>query len=257
MANKVFGANEKIRIEVIGGRKIEGEFVHMNRTCIMVKNAIDRVNGKRYQHIATFYFAVIADYYAVSEDGREHFERKHANESMSSSSEVGNSTCSYNTKSSVEMTKKIFDDEHVERIQNSMKMAVYISQFDDKYHDAINDMKQQKIIAVNSDHNFGRLNPMRPLISITSGQRVYLFDMVRLGAMKKEFKAIFAANAPQKIIHRSTHFKDYLIHTEDSTLANVFDTLVRPSTNCAFRFLNHFLRLLLLTDGPFHIEANA
>lgn len=228
MANGAFQANEQIHIELMGGREIDGTFVEMTKSSITVKNGIDLPSGKRYRHNATFYFSGIKDCYAVND--RKRTESQLANKGRLSASEIANcSSTSSNTKSSVEIVKKSFGRSEIQRIENSMANAVYISQFDDKYHGAINELKQQKIIAVDSEYNYGRLNPMRPVIAIASAShRVYLFDMVRLGAMKTEFKGIFSANSPRKVIHRCARFSDYLIHTEKCKLSNAFDTLVWP-----------------------------
>lgn len=233
MAKHVFEVNERIRIDLINGQEIEGEFVQKNQSSIIVKNSKNLLSGKQYsRHSQTYYLSEIKNCYSINHRERANHPNGGDGGGHSSDNRNGNSNSNVSIKPHTAIDKKTFDDKDVERIENAMKSAVEISQFDNQYHDAINDMKQQKIIAVNSENSFGRLNPMRPLIAIASGQRVYLFDMLRLGAMKKEFKEIFTANSPRKIIHRSTQFRDYLTHTENcKTLNNVFDTLVRV-THC-------------------------
>lgn len=227
MAKKAFEVNEKIRIDLISGREVEGEFVQKNQTSIIVKNCKDLLSGKLTRHNQTYYTSEIKKYYSI--DGRERTKQQSVNGVAPNNGQADSGSGSGNntTKLSPDLPKNRFTTDEIQRIQNSMTNAVYISQFDDKYHQAIADLKQQKIIAVNSENNFGRLDPKRPLVAIASGQRVFLFDMLRLGAMKKEFKEVFSANSPRKIIHRSTQFADYLAHTESCALNNVFDTLVR------------------------------
>lgn len=233
MVNRAFEANELIRIDLSNGREIEAAFVSQNPTSLTVKNGKDLLHGKHFKNTQTFYLPEIKKYYSLND--RERNDSSNVNTHMPGPSKVvdsshsgsnSNSNTKMDTKS-VEFVKKPFGDDEVERIQNAMKNAIYISLFDEKYHEAIKNMKRQKIIAVNSENSFGRLEPKRPLIAIASGDQVYLFDMLRLGAMKKEFKEIFAADSPRKIIHRSAQFSDYLAHTENCTLNNAFDTLVR------------------------------
>lgn len=231
MAKKEFEANEKIHIELISGREIEGEFVLKNLTSIIVKNSKDLLHGKQYRHSQTFFLSEIKKYYAVGDRERSRSSNENAYMPIINNDNIGNtgnniSNSRSNNNPSIEIVKKTFCDVEIEHIENLMKNPVYISQFDNKYHDAINDMKRQKIIAINSENSFGRLDPMRPLIAIACGNRVYLFDMLRLGTMKNEFKNIFAAHSPRKIVHRSAQFSDYLTHTESCTLNNAFDTLV-------------------------------
>lgn len=226
MAKKAFEVNEKIRIDLISGREVEGEFVQKNQTSIIVKNCKDLLSGKLTRHNQTYYTSEIKKYYSI--DAREHTKQQSVNGVEPNNGQADSGGGSGNTTQvSPDIAKNRFAIDEIQRIQNSMTNAVYISQFDDKYHQAIADLKQQKIIAVNSENNFGRLDLKRPLLAIASGQRVFLFDMLRLGAMKKEFKEVFSANSPRKIIHRSTQFADYLAHTEKCALNNVFDTLVR------------------------------
>lgn len=230
MAKSEYEVNEKIRIDLINGREIEGEFVQENPSSIIVKNSKDLLCGKQSRHNQTFYLSEIKTHYSINNRERATNTANGQNGGEASGHVNGN------IPMVDAITKKTFDEMEVDRIQNAMKHHVYIAQYDKNYHDAIADLKQQKIIAVNSENNFGRLETMRPLIAVASGERVYLFDMLRLGAMKKEFKAIFIANSPRKIIHRSAQFCDYLAHTEKCTINNVFDTLVCLNCNCIITF---------------------
>lgn len=152
------------------------------------------------------------------------------------SSEEVSATTSYNNKITTitvpcaqritDIQKKTFAEHEFKIIQELVKNSIYIAQYDDMYHNALVDIKRQEIISVNSESCFGRLDTKRPLLTITTPNKVYLFDMLRLGAMKSEFKEVFSTNLPRKVVHSSAEIVDYLRHKENCNINNLFDTLV-------------------------------
>lgn len=227
---KKFTANEKITIELINGKVIETEFVQDVPDGIVVINSRDLNTGKLRQHNQTFYHQEIKSITPINTNG-------HASTSSSQNEASTTVTTPTTTKTSTKLAsgrqrfvsgieKKVFSEREIENIQNFVKNANYIAQYDDKYYKAIDDLKQQELIGVNSENRFGRLDMKRPLLTLTTPNQVYLFDLLRLGAMKKEMKEIFYSELPLKVVHSSAPIADYLKHTEKCALNNIFDTLV-------------------------------
>lgn len=219
MAKKTFQTNEKIRIELINGKKFESVFRGETSDGIEVVNSKDLRTGKVFRIIQTFYNAEIRSVQSIAQSENNNSNGNGANIEIQNADRQS-------AGANRQITKKSFTGFEVQSLQNNAtKNAVYIAQFDDNYHNAINDLKRQRIIAVHSENKSGRLDPKLPLIAVATCQRVYLFDILRLG-MKKELKQIFSADVPRKIVHSSAQLADYLHHTESCSLKNAFDTLV-------------------------------
>lgn len=223
MAKQIFQPNEKIRIELINGTQIESQFVRGTSDGIEVVNAKDLRNvDKVHKTIQTFFNAEIRSVQSLEQPSSD-------NNSNSNDANINIQNAGRQSVVRRQIGKKSFTESEIENLQNNAtKNAVYIAQFDVNYHNAISDLEQQKIIAVHSENQFGRLEPIRPLIAMATCNRVYLFDILRLG-MKKELKRIFSAESPRKIVHSSAQLADYLHHTESCSLKNAFDTLVRQT----------------------------
>lgn len=213
MAKKNFKTNEKILIQLKKNHKqYESEFFRETLDGIEVKNSKDLSTGKIYKHVQTFFNSEIEKLLPLGEPS----QRTEANEQPSS-----------RHKSIVNRSyaQKTFSDAELEHMKNLIKKKMYISQFDDTYHNAVKDIQQQKIVSVYSENRFGRLDLRRPLIAIATSNQVYLFDILLLG-MKKELKQIFSSETPRKIVHSVAQLADYLQHNESCSINNAFDTLV-------------------------------
>lgn len=251
---------QKVHIKLIDGRRIEAEIVKEMNDGVMVKNAKDLMTLKT-RKFQTYYNSEIITYRKLStgatlsengtangntnengstngdsnvatngsingsmngiEDGNQNgMEKKSQNNKHG---QVKNREASVNLHS---ISKKVFSDREITKIQNMIRNFEYIMQYDEKYHKAIEDLMDQDIIFINSESPFGRLDPIRPLLSLATCNKVYLFDMLRLGKMKKELKQVFSSDHLTKVTHSSAGFVDYLIHKEDCALNNIFDTLV-------------------------------
>lgn len=241
MAKQVFGEGDIILIEMNGGRCVQAEFLRQSKEGVLVKNGKEAGSEKVVKFVQTFFFTEIKDIHLI-----RRAEVKKAKNSSSSndnavpstSQHVSNGVQNNNTAeeeyqskqrvfNGVSIVKKHFSESELALIQNQFKTTVHIAQHDDKYHNAIEDLKQQEIISVNSENKFGRLDMRRPVLTFATTTKVYLFDMVRLGAMKKEMKEIFSSKLPRKVVHSSTELADYLLYKENCKLNSVFDTLVR------------------------------
>lgn len=239
---------EKVHIKLFDGREIEAEFLKKMENGILVKNAKDLKTLKVRKHRQTYYTSEILSYEKIEvgttngnlQDNQTENEHTTIQRDHQQNTVHGQRVSIINRK----IAKKSFTDREMENIEKLTTNCVYIVQYDGAYHAAINDLMQQELIVVNSESPFGRLDFKRPLLALATNQNVYLFDLLRLGAMKKEFKQIFASDFPRKVMHSSAEFADYLQHKENCPLNNVFDTLVRyffqhnSFGKCSFR---HFI----------------
>lgn len=242
MAKITFDEGDKILIELHGGRSVQSDFIRESTDGIIVKNS--KEGGKIVKWNQTFYNIEIKSVRLikkvqvkpkVNEKKTTAVEIQNENEIPTTSQHVqcNNKAIEEKTPPTLQriITKKQFNEPEIETIQERTRKTVHIHQHDDKYHNAIKELKQQEIISVHSESTFGRLDITRPLLTLATTTNVYIFDMLRLGAMKKEMKEIFSSEIPRKIVHSSSGLADYLVHKEKCTLNNVFDTLVRIILN--------------------------
>lgn len=231
MAKKSFEVDDKILIELYSGRCVTCDFIRESRDGYVVKNSKEAGSEKVAAHIQTFYNTEVkkvrlvrraqppAADNAIPSTSQQHVSGN--NNNAAEALEKGQRTVVDCT-----VTKKVFSESEITEIQERMKNTVYIFQHDDKYHNAIADAMKQEIIAVHSEGKFGRLDVKRPVLTISTTTNVYIFDMLRLGAMKKEMKQIMTSDKPRKVAHSSSTLADYLQNKENCALNIVFDTLV-------------------------------
>lgn len=217
MEKSKFQPGDIIVIELNGGRKLEGEFVRESTDEIVVKATKDLRSGKVRAHNQTFYCSEIRNITPINVAKENQSGGKSNNNEENAKCETGEV---------ISFKKKEFTDHEIETIQAMAKRTIHIAQFDDSYYKAVSELAQQEIIFVNYGSNFGRLDPKRSVLTIATIKDVFLFDMLRLGPMKKELKNVFSCELPRKVIHSTAEFADYLKHKENCTLNGAFDTLV-------------------------------
>lgn len=216
MAKRVFNTGDIIRIELIagrGGRAFEADFLAELEDRIVVTKTIDLQTEKVRKFHQNFFNSEVQSIQLI----------RAAPATINSNEETNNTDLQAST--GVEEKKKFHQNE-VERIQEIAKNIVHISQHDEKYHNAISDLKKQEIIFTTSENRFGRLEVKRPLLTMATPTTVYMFDLLRLGAIKKELKEIFSSDLPRKVIYGAAEFADYLSHKENCSLSGAFDVLV-------------------------------
>ncbi|XP_031631082.1 protein Exd1 homolog [Contarinia nasturtii] len=213
MAKHVLEAGDKVKIELYNGRDIHAEFVSENENGFTVKKSKDLISGKERKFNQNFYHSEVKSIVKIHVPTTQHEVPSESNNKP---------RCERNGS----IAKKKFSQIEIATIQNMARETVHIAQHDERYHSSIDDLKRQSIITVNSENSFGRLDTKRPLLTLTTPSKVYIFDMLRLGQMKKEFKEIFSSDLPRKIVHSSAELADYLLHKETCTINNVFDTLM-------------------------------
>lgn len=242
MAKIQFEEGDKILIELHGGRSVQSDFIRESTDGIIVKNS--KEGSKILKWNQTFYNIEIKSVRLIKKvqvkPKVNENEKKTTSEEIQNENEIpttsqhvqcNNNAIEERTAPTLQriITKKQFTEPEIETIQERTRKTVQIAQHDDKYHNAIKDLKQQEIISVHSESTFGRLDISRPLLTLATTTSVYMFDMLRLGAMKKEMKELFSSELPRKIVHSSSALADYLLHKEKCTLNHVFDTLVRST----------------------------
>lgn len=234
MAKKSFEIDDKILIELNGGRSITCDFIRKGSDGFVVKNSQEAGSEKIATHNQTFYNTEIKKVRLLhraqppaADDAVPSTSQQHVSGNNNNNNAAEASKNVQRTVIDCTVTKKVFSTNEIKEIQERMKNTVYISQHDDKYHNAIREIMEQEIIAIHSEGKFGRLDVKRPVLTICTTTNVYIFDMLRLGAMKKEMKEIMTSDKPRKVAHSSSTLADYLQNKENCTLNNVFDTLVR------------------------------
>lgn len=227
MAKQKFQSGDIIVIELHGGRELEAEFVRETTDEIIVKKTTDLQSGKMRAHNQTFYCSEIKDIIPISvalpNGKQDHIENQ---SDINCPAKSNQPNVKHVANKVITFKKKEFTDREIETIQSMAKNTIHIAQFDDTYYNAVNKLIKQEIIFVNYESIFGRLDPKRSILTIATLENVYMFDMLRLGAMKKELKEVFSCKLPRKVIHSTAEFADYLKHKENCSLNGAFDTLV-------------------------------
>ncbi|XP_055325141.1 protein Exd1 homolog [Sitodiplosis mosellana] len=236
MAKKPLELDDKILIELNGGRCVTCDYIRESKDGIVVRNSKEAGSEKIAPYNQTFYKTEVkrvrliqkATPPATQDNAIPSTSQQQQNVLSANNNATGAIPKSPHVETVVNGTvvKKEFNERGIEEIQHRTRNTVHIAQHDDKYHNAIKDLKQQEIIAVHSESKFGRLDMKRPVLSISTTANVYIFDMLRLGAMKKEMKEVMSSDLPRKVVHGSSGLADYLQHKENCALNNVFDTLL-------------------------------
>lgn len=203
--------NDKIILELHSNRKIECNFKTATKSGVIITNSLDLTTNKQHKNQQHFYRSEIKSIVpAVNSNGI-------ANGSMQ---------VVKNPKPAPSLDKKVFTQTTAEHIGKLASTVIYISQCDCKYFAAIEDLRYQEHIGMRTDHMRGRLNVKQPLISMCTSNAVYLFDILRIGKIPKELKAILESEQPRKIIFDSSLTADYLTHIEHCELNGILDVLV-------------------------------
>lgn len=212
MEKPVFQAGDILQIELYTGRKLRVEVLRNTTDEIVVKNTTELRTGRVRAHNQIFGHSEIKEICPIRVT------------SVDTNDQIENQNDDENNR--VPFKKKSFSNRDIEIIQAKVQNATHIAQFDNNYYNAVDDLMKQDIVFVNYESIFGRLDPKRSVLTIATHANVYVFDMLRLGAMKKELKELFSSELPRKVVHSTAEFADYLKHKEQCSLNGIFDTLV-------------------------------
>ncbi|XP_075164598.1 piRNA biogenesis protein EXD1 [Haematobia irritans] len=111
-------------------------------------------------------------------------------------------------------------------LQTQYDSMVYITQTDHKYHKALADIRTQSVIGLLIDPIQTARHRKTSLIITATSRNIYIFDMISLGRIFKEFRLILEAERPKKAVHFSHRIVDHFKHRHDLELAGIFDTFV-------------------------------
>jgi len=113
-----------------------------------------------------------------------------------------------------------------------LKNYVFIERFDQKYHNAIDEINKESYIGlcIPGTEN-GRFSDIS-LIAVTTSKSIFLFDIVVMGRVEKLLKNILEGNVPKKVVHDASLMADYL-KQQKINLNGVFDTMI---AHCSLRF---------------------
>lgn len=203
--------NDKIVLELHSNRKIECTFKSATKSGIIIANSLDFITQKQRKNQQHFYRSEIKSIIPTEySNGIVH----------------GTMQEDKKPKPAPPSEKKVFAHTTTDHIEKLASTVIHIVQCDSQYYAAIDDLKYQDHIGMRADHMFGRLNRIQPLISMCTSNSVYLFDILRIGKIPKELKAILESQLPRKIIFDSSLIADYLTHIERCELNGVLDVLV-------------------------------
>lgn len=117
--------------------------------------------------------------------------------------------------------------DEIRKFQEMINGAKYINQTDVTYHTAIKDIKEQEVIGLailgGEKCRYSRTS----IISISTKEKIYLFDVVALGRVFREMKEILENKVPRKIVYNSSRAADNLKYKQDVHLSSIFDVMVR------------------------------
>ncbi|XP_065360767.1 protein Exd1 homolog [Calliphora vicina] len=111
-------------------------------------------------------------------------------------------------------------------LQTQLDSMIFITQTDQKYHKALNDMKSQSVIGLLIDPiEMGR-NSKTSVMAVSTSQNIYIFDMLAIGKIFKEIRLILEAERPRKAVHFSHKIADHLKYRHNVVLKGIFDTFL-------------------------------
>lgn len=214
-------SHDQCVIELVTGRKIIAEFRYFSSShdYVVVENVMDPGNRMRTgQH--KYYKAEIVSIEKLIAKLPEPTKRKNCRDDAEPQT---------NDKCQGVSIIKHDGDEILDRMVDLATKAVFITQCDKKYHEALQDLDSQDVIAVvcSSENHLGRLDVKKPLVAIATAQNVYIFDMLCIGRVHRELERILGAVEPRKVVFNSAKVNDYFAHKENCQIKIHWDILVR------------------------------
>lgn len=126
----------------------------------------------------------------------------------------------------LESISTTIDEDEMQKIDARIRSTVHIAYCDASYHAALDDLRRQEIVGMNIEG--ARLGRLRhgSLLSFSTNEKIYLFDLKLLGKIFPEMKRILEAEKPRKVVHNSCFIVDHLQHRYKCQLNGIQDTLV-------------------------------
>lgn len=112
-------------------------------------------------------------------------------------------------------------------IQEKVIGAILIQQTDQRYHRALDEIRAQEFVGFSMEGTkYGRLQNAS-LMSFSTENNIFIFDIVKFGEIFSEIKAILeAAEKPIKIVFDSRYVHDNLLHVHKCELKGILDLMV-------------------------------
>lgn len=133
-------------------------------------------------------------------------------------------TSNENDKNEVKIIEISSSD--LEKIRRNLTNRTYIKTTDVTYHDAVKDLKKQRVVGLSVEGtDFGRNSPTS-LLTFSTNENIYIFDVICFGKIFLPLKEILEATYPRKVIHNSSKVADNLKHLHQIMLKSVFDPLI-------------------------------
>lgn len=220
-----FPINTNLSITLTNGETYIGILKQYNkqRKCFKILNACEMPNGTPSNSVTFFYDSEIA---SVVEVGAVATDEERAVGARPSN---GHLEAKLKTRKTNAAVVSNIPTNKLEAIAHQIESAVYIWQCDRKFHDAVEDIKRQHFIGMNIEGaDFGRLLAAS-ILSISTPERIYLFDLTLLGKVLPPMKEVLQSSLPRKIVHDSVYVADYLAHRENCQLNSIVDTMVNCS----------------------------
>lgn len=138
-------------------------------------------------------------------------------------------------KAAVKVPKIPMTKATLKRVFDSGDNIILIQSYDSTYHNAIEDVQNQRVIGLNIENvESGRLAKHPAFLSIGTTHCVYLFDMIALKGVGAQLKRILQSEKILKVVHFSKYLIDFLRNTAQTKLHNFFDTMVSIQNICCF-----------------------
>lgn len=186
-----------------------GEFkaVNKDRNRIELVNVSDFETSDKIDGVQIFYKSEIKSIRALKEEiDKETNTIKDTSENSSEKSEI--------QLNAIEL----------QDIEVSCKNAKYIDKTDCTYYEAIADLKRQNQFVLNQEACESGRNSRTTILTICTTNNVYIFDIISLGGIFDNLKAILEAKVPKKIIHDGRKITDNLKYKQNVILNGIFDT---------------------------------
>lgn len=208
--------NDVVIIKLVDDECFEGTIWKIGHECsyVELKNVHDHRENENIPGIQRFHRAEI--------ESIEQIHSGHKGDALQTVPDDLNRLVEYESlKERRQLEKRI--------LQHKIADAIVIQQCDQTYHKALDEIKAQDFVGLSLEGtNLGRLRPSS-VLSFSTENNIYIFDIVTFGEIFSEIKAILQAERPIKVVFDSRYIGDNLQHLHKCKLNGVFDLMVHAA----------------------------
>ncbi|KAM7356036.1 protein Exd1 homolog [Cochliomyia hominivorax] len=224
---------QHLLIETNGGELLAGTLKSINKKYLMIEldNVRDIKTNYTYQSSQILAYTqmkniklMLGEKVEQNESDSDSIAEK-LNLSNSNTSITGPELSNSNEESNESLNIQLSELD-LQLLQKQLDNVTFIIQTDHKYHKALNDIRTQSVIGLLIDPIQMARNNKTSLIAISTLQNIYIFDMLALGKLFKEFRLILEADRPRKAVHFSHKIADHLKYRHNIVLKGIFDTFI-------------------------------